>query len=467
MRLKWHYFIGLVIVGVFTGFYIVLLLNRYWQLEYFSVDNVYFHSALWQAAHGILPIINHPNLGRVPIFGDHFSPAIFLFSIPYIFTSRQEPIFILMALAYGLSAYLALLVGFKLIKSKFITYALIVAYFLYLGTQNAMIYGFHELNLMPVFFMAMVLCYFYRKKRLYWIFLGLLLLTKESMAAVVFGWGMFVLLSSRKNRSIGLVTMGIAVIYYFIITKFVIPHFSGRYLYGEHPIPGNIGEILSKLWLPAEKRETFIVSILSFAGWPVLSLAVLPLVFQDFLVRYLFSLPENIQYGLSYHYNLGLVPLLLFASIWSIHFWQDRIKISWIWPVVGGAIILIAGGIFRFYPQRGPLLMVFNPAFYRTTRDTHFLWNFINKVPPKGTIMTQNHLALVFAPRGVRMIEGFATKNYDNADYIVADLRKDQDPNDYFPTNERETRATLSALVRMGIYKTYYEKDSLLILKKQ
>ncbi len=455
---KW-FLVGIGIILFFTLAYILLILNRYWQFDYFFPDNVYFDTALWKVAHGLAPIIRHNTLGQINILGDHFHPTIFLFSLLYLISPHQEIIFVGMAVIYGLSAILGLIIGFKIIKSRFTVLALIIAYFLYLGTQNAFIYGFHEVNLMPLFFLLTMAGLVFDKKNIYWLGLAFLLLTKESYSVVGVMIGFFTWWSFPQKRKTAIATIILAVIYFLAVTKFVIPSFSGRYLYGEVSYPKDLSELVSRLIIPSEKLKTIFVSFASFGFLPILNIAALPLILQDLFLRFVFAIPGTVQYSLDYHYNLALAPLLLFSSFWSLRKFDGKFF---------GVLVLILSFIFlRFNNPRGPLLLVLNKDFYANTQKNLFTWNFLSKVPRNEKIMTQNQFGYVLDHSDVYQIVTKCDKLQEiNPDLIVVDLRRDQNPNNFVPITYGRTKNWISYLLKRGDFKIYYQDGQSYILQK-
>jgi uncharacterized membrane protein len=226
-------------------------------------------------------MVEHKFLGRIHIFGDHFHPTIFLLSLFLALTGKQEITQLAMIIPLSISLVLALKVGDLLIKTKWILIPLTFASFLYLGTQHAMIFGFHELHLVPLFFWIMVYGYFFKKYKTYVLGLLLLLLTKETMAVVVFCWGLFLLLSGKKAQlRHALVIIAVAVSYFLLITRIIIPHFSTGYLYASSiRFPKDLASLINLLIVPSQKIGTFFVSMTSFGFLPLLNPATLPLVF--------------------------------------------------------------------------------------------------------------------------------------------------------------------------------------------
>lgn len=443
------------------------MLHRYWQFEYFFVDNVYFHSALWKLSRFEAPIVHHPLLGEINIFGDHFHPTIMFFAALYWLLPKHEIIFVGMALVFGASAYLGMQIAFKLLKHKTAVLGLLFSYFVYLGTQQAFIYGFHEINLTPLFFMATMYAVFFKKKWWYWLSLGLLLLTKESMAAMAIGIGLFLLLA-LKQKSRGLLTVAISIGYFLVATRVLIPYFSGgNNLYTAVDIPLAPYAIVDRFTVPSEKIETFIVSMATFGFLPLLNVATLPLVLQDFILRYVFAIPGSVQYTLQYHYGIGLVPILFFSSLWSLHQWEKRLKQPWIFWGISGLLVLSSLYFHQFYKTRGPLALVYNRGFYGITENNRFLWDFLQNVPKEGTIMTQNHLGLALAQYDVQPICTIYNEFLSMPpDYLVYDLREGQNPNNFFPSTEEEFRLFTQNLIHQNYYRIKYQQDEQYILEK-
>lgn len=468
----YHRLAILMVLGV-TAAYTILMLNWYWQFQYFFVDNVYFHSALWKLANFQEPVVWHPFLRTINIFGDHFHPTILLVAGLMRIFPWNEVVFIIMALSFGLSGYLAFLIGFKILKSRPLTFIMVLAYFLYIAAQNAMIYGFHEINLMPLFFMMTMYSLLSKKWAWYWVSLALLLLTKETIAPIGIGIGLFCLLGLRRHRRIGVATILVSLTWFVIATRLIIPHFSNEiFLYNSAnfsgtKMPASVTELYERVTQPQEKIETFTVSMLSFGLLPLLNIATLPLVLQDFALRYIFSIPGNVQYTLSYHYGIALTAILFFSSVWSLKVMQDRFKARWLMYLLAAFTLVMTAYYQRLYHIKAPLLLVINPDFYRSTPRNQFLWDFISHVPPEGRIMTMNHLGVPFSRQGVVPFAHNPDELIDyDPDYVVYDLREGQNPNNFNPYPEAYVQQMVQDLQDSGAYEVYYQSGDQFILKK-
>ena len=145
-------------------------------------------------------------------------------------------------------------------------------------------------------------------------------------------------------------------------------------------------------------------------------------------------------------------------------------KVKSMLPIFAVVVMIFTLYFHRLYGTRGPLSLVFNKAFYQTTRDNAFLWDdLVNKTPKDGSVMTQNHLAYIYThqtsyilptPKHINQIDIFKPK------YIVLDFREGQNPNNYFPLTKEQTMEVMSVLLLTKEYKVIYEKGTMYILKR-
>lgn len=180
---------------------------RFLQYEVFYYDFGIFDSAIWNVSHFKPPIVEHLVIGGKWIFADHFSPGIFLLSPLYWISSRSEVLLITQAIVIALSGLVIYVIGVELTKNKFASFSILLSFFLFLGLQNAVISDFHEVTVatlpLALTFWAIV------KKRikLFFLFLFLTLLFKESNFILGIGIGLFIYLTNRKQWKIAALTM--------------------------------------------------------------------------------------------------------------------------------------------------------------------------------------------------------------------------------------------------------------------
>ncbi len=458
------YIIPFLIIIFFSTCDVILLLNKFWQGEFYAVDNVYFDTAIWKASRFQAPIVQHFALGRVNILGDHFHPTIFLLSPLYWFSSSPAVILVGMVLAYAASAVILAMTGYKLVKNKLIVNILLISYFLYIGTQNAFLYGFHELNLMPLFFSLVFYSLISGKNKLFWISISLLLLTKETMAPVMIGVGIYIFFWYPQKRKTAIFSIVLSVVYFLIVTRFVIPVFSGKFFYQNISHPNSVGEVFTHFFNPAEKRDVIFKTFASFGFLPIFNLPFLPIILQDLLIRFLFSPNWVVQYTINYHYNIVLAPMMFVSFIYMAAKIQTRKigrMISTIFVFIGLLSSLI---MFR----QCPLRLVSNPFFYEQTAKTFEMRNFVNKVPVRGRIMAQNNLAYYFSHTDVFLfVMNEKEFNKIDPDIVVCDLTKGQFPKNYLPLTEREMGLFVKKLTQNHEYRLLYKEKSRYIFTKK
>lgn len=461
--------LGSLVCILFLLLYSLLVLHKYWQFEYFYVDNVYFHSAISKLARLEAPVVIHQHEGEINMFGDHLSPAIFLIALIYRPLPFFETILVSMVVLYVVGGFFGVLIARYLKLPLYFWAPLLLCYFLFIGTQNAFLFGFHEINLIPAFFMMAAWALLTKRKTIFWLSLLVLLLTKESMPAIGLGIGWFMLFSLRHHRKRALLVIALSLVWLVLAIKVIIPYFSGDgVLYTKVELPQTPEALVHQLTTPTEKITTFLVTLGSFGFMPLLSVSLLPLVIQDFLLRYVFSISGSIQYTLYYHYGVAVAPILFFASLWVSFKLINRQGGKWLVALLVMVSLSVVFYSQVFLEQRAPIFLTFNKAFYQQTKNNAFLWQLIKEVPATGTVMAQNHLGAALANREATYLlphDSNELKHID-PDLIVYELRPGQNPNNFFPISLDEWTTLTKELIETGKYRVVYNHDLMYVLEK-
>lgn len=400
--------------------------NRFWQYEVFYYDFGIFDQAIWNVAHFRAPIIDHLVVGRTWIFADHFNPSIFLLSPLYWFTNKGEALLIVQCIIVGLSGLVLYKIGNKILNKRFLSLSILICYFLFVGLQNAIISDFHEVTVSVFPLMLVFWSILNNKKLLYFLFLIITLGFKESIFIVGIGIGIYILIVKKAWKNISIATLIISILWGFIAIKIIIPYFSGG-IYQYFSVARDIGNPFITLFDSAIKRRTLFYSYLSFGFLPLLSPEFWFLQFQDFYTRFVPTTQTRWYLGL--HYNALSSVYLSIAALYGFNVLEKIKEIKRYFFAFGILLILNSIIIFRFV-LHGPLGLAYNKEFYRHSNDFNFLNNLVNKVPKSASVMTQNNLAVRFTHQNLAMVK----YNYSSfkPDYILLDLRKGQNPNDFF-----------------------------------
>lgn len=424
--------IAFLLTGIFILAGILVSIYRYWQYETFYYDFGIFDQAIWLVSRFQPPIIDHFVIGNKLIFADHFSPSIFLLAPLYWITDRRETLLLMQSIVVGLSGFVLYVVGKNLLKNRFLSITILICYFLFTGLQMAVISDFHELTIMTLPLMLTFWAILQKKIKMYFFFLAMTLGFKEVTFLLGIGIGIFILLIQKKLFKIGIATIIISVLWGIISIKFIIPFFlGGSYIYSpelHETLPKNIAAFFDHQL----KRRTLFYSFLSFGFLPIFSIEFWSLLIQDYGVRFL---PKHCcsRWDLGLHYNAQSAVLLAMAALYTMKKIQVIPRLNRYLPFLSVLLVINAFVLYRFV-LHGPFALAYNPTFYQQTENLSYLNYFIAKVPKDASVMTQNNLALRFTHQTVRILR----KNYRDfkPDYIVLDLRKGQNENNFFGTED-------------------------------
>lgn len=434
----------------------VVSLNRFWQFEVFYYDFGIYDQAIRRLAQFQPPVIDHYTIGQKIIWADHFHPGITMLAPIYWLTNRSEALLLVQALAISATGLVIYFAVKNLTKRAELALAVLTSFFLFVGTQNAVITDFHEVTIMG-FWLALAFLAAIKgwQKRLILFFI-LMLSLKETFFVSAVGFAFFLWFYKPEWRKMAVMMAVGALAYGIFIIKVFIPFLSGgiyQYLekYDWRTIP-------FQLFYPWLKMKTVFLSFWSFLALPLLYLPTLPMILLNFVPRFLSSAPSRWDLGM--HYNAEIAPVLAISAGLGFVFLQKYFPQNFVRVV---AVIMVFNALFlHFFVLKGPLSLAFHPVFLEHTKNFQFLENLIQVVPEGASVMTQNNLAVRFTDRDVWLIR----ENYEqlNPEFIVLDMREGQNPNNFYnvpaPENFLKKVSTDSA------YLTVYETGDQFVFKR-
>lgn len=459
-------FLALLIATIYTIILLLLLLNRFWQFEAFYGDQGYFESAIWQVSRFQAPIVEHGNNERILIFADHFVPSIFILSPLYWFTQSYAATIVAISAMTGLSVLVAYEIAEKFIRSKLIIYALLFAYMFYIGMQNSLIFFIHPVTLMFLPLMLLFWSIFKNRKILYYFILFLNLGFIEHISLLVIALGPFLYFYKKEWKLHAIITIAIGVLYAILVTKILIPFLTGRRFYWQPEWPTSIDDLLRRMFLPYLKIETVLVSFATFLFLPLLVPEFLPVIGQDFFKRFVIAPQEGtFRFDLGLHYNANLAVLLFIASVLAINKLQKR-KIFQNFKFLISVVIVTIVIIFHQFIYHGPFGLVYNSEFFKHTKRQGFMWDFIDKIPKEGIIMTQNNIAVFFTHNDLYNLSNCERINEVQPDVIAYDFRPGQNPNNMWPITEESMKELTSLLKESSAYSIGYRDQYRFVFQK-
>jgi uncharacterized membrane protein len=207
---------------------------------------------------------------------------------------------VLIVLSGAIPLYLA---SKKILRSKFLSLGLIIAYMTFGGLQMGYAYGFHEIIVFPTFFFWTY--YFYISKKMWWYiaFIILTLCIKEETAFIILILGLYLFIS-KQNKLYAFITTTLGFLWYLLVFNVFIPFFNhgnayahwGQYQSGESGLFSIVKRIvmdpiafLQLLINPPYKIETIFHTFAPFA--------FLPLLYPPSIIIVLPSLLEKLMTG--------------------------------------------------------------------------------------------------------------------------------------------------------------------------
>lgn len=452
----------LIAVGVFLFFFlffIAISFHRFDVLQVFYYDFGIFARIIWQASRFQLSYIEHLALGRIPFLGDHFNPSLILIAPLFWLTSDLKILLVEQVLATVFGGVLIYKIAKKLKLSDFSSLTLAFVHLAFAGIENPLVTDWHP-EPTAGFFLLLFFYLFCFTKRKHWtyltafIFLGF----KESNAITFLFLLIFLFFYQKRKRKEIVNYFIIAVIWFFTAVKVLIPFFAGRPYYYSPEIPLSPITMIKNFFNQPQKIKLIVDSLFSYGFLPILFFAGLIPVVGELGVRLIPSNSFFQSYNLLMHYNVFLGCFLSLSTIYAI------LKLKRILPYKKKTefVIILYLLLVSLFTAReitfSPLNMAINRVFWQELGQKNDFFKEIAKIPQKGTIMSQNNLLSHFVKRKeeVYLFSGDYKKN---PDIIVFETTKDQNPNNFYPTDEKAVKAAIEQLIRDKTYRRVSSKN--------
>jgi uncharacterized membrane protein len=405
---------------------VTLAVARHRSYHSLGFDLGVFDQEFWSTTQGH-PFESTMGLGQPTphsMFGDHFSPALWLL-VPFYFAyPHPETLVVLQTAALTLGAWPVYLLA-KLKLSDGYPLLWVVVYFLFIPLAYINLYDFHEITLAvaPLGFAL----YFLERGRRGWFLLFLLFtfLVKEEMGLIGAGFGAYVLLGKRDWKlGLGVIAGSLAM---FVLTiGFAIPYFAGGHEYtyvrlryadvGGSPLgilrtlvtdPRRIVHALLQA-----KKGYFVIGIFgpvlglsALAGWA----ALLPLP----TLGYLLLSNYEPQYSFTAQDCAPLIPLVIGTAILAL----ARLPKSAQRPL---AIAVLASSLaFSWAFGDLPYSRKFDPALFQTQARYGDFVPRVAQIPPDARVSAENGFASHLSER--RYIYDWGYEGVQDAQWIALD----------------------------------------------
>ena len=303
---------------LFITFSFILTLSSWLRHEilHSSFDMAIFAQALWNTLQG--DFLYSSIKGGICLLGDHFSPLLALYSLPYLVWSDPLCLLLVQALAAASCVFPIYFIAKQKHDNAWVGVLFAFSFVLYLPVRNAVRFDFHpEILTMPLFLWAF---WCLENKRLRWTtFLLLIALSsKESAALITFAFGFYAFLFC-KEKKFGAFWMLLSITYFVVILRWVIPQISGKdYFY----LAGNFLQWKEEGTLALLKhvfnKSSFAYLVKIFSPFAFLSFLHPPTLILTFpsLLQNLTARNEAVR-SIFFQYTLYLTPFVVIASIYG------------------------------------------------------------------------------------------------------------------------------------------------------
>lgn len=344
-----------LVVGVAIAFFVLCLgltLHRYYSF-YASYDQGIFNQVFWNNSHGRFfqsslssalstNVVHQGEFPRVDYhrLGQHFTPALLLWLPIYALFPYPVTLTVLQVTLITAAGLVLYVLARQYLEPPLA--ALISASFY---AANAVIgptlSNFHDISQIPLFMFSLFLAMEKRWWWLFWILAVLILMVREDSGIILFGVGVYLILSKRYPLR-GVMVCILSFGYILALTNFIMPLFSadiserfmmerfGQYAEGETATTLEIlWGIISNPWRLIVEVFTPVWGTLKYLLGQWLPLAFVPAIapagwmIAGFPLLKLFMAKGQSVLAITIRYALTVVPGLFYGTIlW----WADRQK---------------------------------------------------------------------------------------------------------------------------------------------
>lgn len=411
-----------------------------------NYDLANMSQTVWNTLHG-RPFALSGAEGTISRFSIHADLILILISPLYLIWERAITLLIVQSVALGLGAIPVYFLSKKVLKNKFASLAISLVYLLNPAMEWTNLYDFHGVALAIPFLLSTFYFAYIKKWRWYWLFVVLSLTTKEEIALLIAMIGL-AFFSIFRERLIGLVTIIAGVLWFLVMVFLIMPHFSDNGVnwainslysaslqkFSDIRSISQLFDVLRGYFLTADSFDYYSQLLKPFSFLPVFGFPWLILAAPEFVINLLSTNPQ--MHALTFHYDSGIAPFLVIATIFGIKYLLDLTK--FLKPLdslkrqllIVISIILIAMGL-RVNYHYSPLPST--PSCwclsYKVTKDDKEFANLLKTIPANASVTSSGEVR----PHIARRENSFTLPGQvDTADY-VAIIDENRIVGDYSP----------------------------------
>ncbi|GIK39820.1 MAG: hypothetical protein BroJett011_36530 [Chloroflexota bacterium] len=492
---------GLILLYIITFTWLAIL--RHASFDSSGFDLGIYDQVVWNTLHGrpffytttgqpLLHLSNHASLILLlvaPFYLIHSGPETLLFLQTAAIALGGLPLFWLAREKLGADdkkpqiTQMAQMKEEKSVKSvksvvnfrsgDFAALSLLAAYLLFPTLQIVNLWDFHPPALAVGFFMAAFYYLVKRKWGWFLIWAILAMLCKEQLPLQVAFLGLAAIVMHRNWR-LGLITIAIAMIYFFAIMVWIIPANS---VTGDHLFigfyaelgssPGEIvfttltrPDIVLKILLQPSRLQYLFDVLTPFAYLPLLGLPVLLIGAPSFAIN-LLSGNTAMHDATGAQYGADVAPWLAWAALYGMVYLRQithhasRITHQGAISYFPAVILLAVALPWQLFRGFSPLAL--DPPRWEVTAHDRLAQRFIAQIPPEASIAAQGKLY----PHLSNRLIAYQLPDVHDAEYVFFDATTGT-----WPVHPNDIWALAQDLLRSGHYGVLDAADGYLLLKR-
>lgn len=348
----------ITVAAAFFGLCLLLTLHRYYSF-YATYDQGIFNQVFWNGTHGRLfesslssalsaNVVHNNELPEVFYYrlGQHFTPALMLWLPIYALFPSPVTLTVLQVTLISVAGLVLYALARHYLKPQ-LSAAIAISYYCANAVIGPTLGNFHDICQMPLYVFSLLLAMEKRWWPLFGILATLILAVREDGGVVLFGVGVYLILSRRYPLT-GLAVCVLSFGYMLVLTNLIMPLFSadisqrfmierfGQYADGDEAstleilwgMASNPGRLLAELFTPFFGKIRYLVGqwlplalvpAVAPASWTIAGFPLLKL----FLAQGQSVLAINIRYAMT------VVPGLFYGAIlWWAGRQQEEDKIA-------------------------------------------------------------------------------------------------------------------------------------------
>lgn len=350
--------------------------------------------AVW--GYSQLRIIPDTLLGLPTILGDHFNPILMTLAPLYWVWGDARVLLIAQAVIVA-AASLPVYAWARARLGEPPALAIQASFLVFWGVLAGIVYDFHHVVFAVLAVSIAIYAIRTRRDRLLWAMVVVALLTREDVALVLAGLGVYLAATQRRWKT-GTALVAVSVAWFLLIVRVVIPFISGNsyghWGYGAFgPGPAQAaGHLLThpldavhQFFFPLQKTMTLVATVGPWLFTSLLS-PVSVLLLPVLAPRFWASDPN--LWSAHYQYSLMTTPVLAFAAV-DVLDWLRRHRGGRTWVVPALATAILAANVVATFVVVKPLSEL---ASYVSDAQVARIDGCLEVIPRDASVAASNSL---------------------------------------------------------------------------